>query len=640
MCGIAGFFPYKDLSASERETIARKMAGAIAHRGPDMDGVWLDETSPLVMAHRRLSILDLSEEGRQPMHSASGRYVIVYNGEVYNYRSLQEELRQDFRGHSDTEVMLAAMEEWGLEAAVKRFEGMFAFALYDRQERVLHFVRDRFGKKPLYLAQTQSGFYFASELKAITAVQNSRPEIDRSVVAQYLYWRYVPSPHCIYKNFWKIEPATIISLPLDKVQQFQRPQAFAKAYWSIAQTAEAGQREPFEGGEEDALNQLDEVLSQAVQERMISDVPLGAFLSGGVDSSLILALMRKGGQSVQSFTIGFEEGRYDEMPFARQVARHLGSDHQEYTVTPGATLETVERLPEMFDEPFGDPSTIPTWHICAMAKKDVTVVLSGDGGDEIFGGYGWYRKAQGLNRLFGAWPQPMRNALAALIVHTPPALAAPFSYYGAMTRPQLEKLAGFLRAGDLYELYARMITYGEASSTAIMQPPFEPLPTRPQLNPADLSSDTERLMVYDSLLFLPDDVLVKLDRTSMDVSLEARCPLLDSRVADFVWRLPLTMKIKGKQQKYILKQLLRRYLPEELIDRPKWGFSIPHSNWLRGPLKSWAADLLDAKVLGDQGFIKPEEVQKIWQAHQSGKADYGHALWTIVMFQQWMRRWG
>lgn len=586
MCGIVGYSGKSNL-----EYKVRSMVDVITHRGPDDEGLFTDETNALALSFRRLAIQDLSPAGHQPMTSLSGRYTVIFNGEIYNFEDLRKDLEQDYKGHSDTEVILTALDAWGLERTLARISGMFAIALYDRKEDLLHLVRDHMGKKPLYYGHGKDGFYFASEMKSILAALPEKPCLNRDVAALYFQWRYVPDPHCIFEGFHKLSPGHILTLPLDKPEKLE-----IKPFWSLRDIAA---KDPtFEGSKEDALNRLEEILSAATARRMIADVPLGAFLSGGIDSALIVAMMQQS-KKTQTFTIAFEDKKYNEAEHARAIAAHLGTDHTEMMLTAKEALETVPALPAMFDEPFGDPSAIPTYHVCRLAKHKMTVALSGDGGDESFGGYSWYKRAAKINAL------PLSH-LAGCVLG-----ALPLS-------PQVRKMASVMAARDDKTQYRALHSYWQIASLLNYEPKFLSTP---------LDNMQGGLMGYDSVMFLPGDVLTKVDRVSMANSLEVRAPLLDREVVEFAWSLPPEMRV-GKS---LLKELLYRHVPRELIDRPKQGFSIPHQAWLRGSLREWVESILEQP----HDLLDMPTVRKIWHAHVSGKADYGHLLWTITQFQSW-----
>jgi asparagine synthase (glutamine-hydrolysing) len=650
MCGIAGFVESRAAGAAELEARARRMADHLIHRGPDDAGLWTDPAVGLGLGFRRLSILDLSPAGHQPMCSASGRYMIVFNGEVYNFSELRGELEprgHAFRGHSDTEVLLAAVEEWDLDAAVRRFVGMFAFALWDRRDRTLHLVRDRLGIKPLYYGFSRGTLLFASELKAIRAHPDFTPEIDRKALTLLVRHGYIPTPYSIYCGISKLPPGSAISFRIDNSADPEL--ARSRPYWSFREIAERGEREPFRGSDEEARTELERLLKEAVGLRMIADVPLGAFLSGGIDSSTVVALMQVQSTSrVKTFTIGFQEEKFDEAAYARQVAAHLGTDHTELYLTPEETRGVIPKLPALFDEPFADSSQIPTYLVSRLARRHVTVSLSGDGGDELFGGYTQYTRAPWLWSRIGWIPLHLRRALAATL-----SASGTAGYNRLLGRRQLasehsrpatagekaHKLADALRVEDAWELHRHFSSHWKHPAKLVIggdEPPT--IFTDPSRRPS-LSGFPSRMLTTDTLGYLPDDILTKVDRASMAVSLEARVPVLDHRVVEFAARLPMHLKIREGQGKWLLRQVLHRYVPASLIERPKMGFSLPLSTWLRGPLRDWAEGLLAEERLRREGYFRPEPVRKIWAEHISRDRNAEDWLWDVLMFQSWLEHW-
>ncbi len=622
MCGWAGF--WKNGGVPDMADEVMRMADTLAHRGPDDSASWIDEESGIAFGFRRLSILDLSPAGRQPMRSASGRYIIVFNGEVYNFLELRKELGR-IRGGSDTEVMLAAIEAWGLDAAVKRFAGMFAFALWDRQERTLSLVRDRLGKKPLYYGWAGNALLFGSELKALRAFGRFSPEVDRGSLSLFLRYNSVPAPYSIYKNIFQVQPGCIV--------HFTSPASKREStYWSFRDVAEKGMRDPLAMSDGEAVDALESLLRDAVRLRMIADVPLGAFLSGGVDSSTVVSLMQaQSSRPVRTFSIGFDEDGFDEAGHARAVAARLGTEHTELYVSAENARAIIPRLPEIYDEPFADASQIPTFLVSQLARRDVTVTLSGDGADELFGGYPHYLgMAQGVWRKLRWCPAAVRrrvaNGMEAL---------APFGRAGK----RLHRLSDLVSAKTPEALYHRIVSHWKAPAGVVIGG-FEPPVARtdPSRWP-DGGEFAERMLFLDSVSYLPDDIFTKVDRASMAASLEARMPLMDHRVVEFAWRLPLDLKIRGGQGKWILREVLRRHLPRELVDRPKMGFCVPIAAWLRGPLRDWAEALLGERRLRDEGYFHPEPIRERWREHIGGKADWEYYLWDVLMFQAWAERW-
>jgi asparagine synthase (glutamine-hydrolysing) len=605
------------------------MSDAIIHRGPDDSGDFVDETHGLALGFRRLAIVDLSAAGHQPMTSASGRYVIVFNGEVYNYESIRRELisegaAPEFRGHSDTEVMLAAIEAWGLERAVKSFIGMFAFALWDTRERLLHLVRDRMGVKPMYYGFSRGTFFFGSELKSLRRHPDFAADVDRDAVAAYLRFLYVPAPLSIYRGICKQTPGTIVTLSR------ATSELHTTTYWSAAEVAERGERARFRGDEREAADELDSLLRDAVAMRMVADVPLGVFLSGGIDSSLVTALMQaQAAQPVKTFTIGFAEGEYDEARYAAAIARHLGTAHTELYVTPSEAMDVIPKLPEMYDEPFADSSQIPTYLVSMMARRHVTVSLSGEGGDEVFGGYRRYFEGQRVLRAFGRVPAPLRRAIGNGIAAVPPRRwDRLLAWRQPQSGTQMTKLARVLRAPSLDDFYWDVVTHWQnvVSGAAGFSPPA-----------VHIANPVERMMLLDQLTYLPDDILAKVDRASMAASLEAREPLLDHRVVELAWSLPPEMKVRGGTGKKILRDVLDRYVPRDLVDRPKMGFKVPIDSWLTGPLRGWAEDLLDETKLRGQGLLDVSAVRNVWRDFVSGRARQQDHVWAVLMLQAWFR---
>ncbi len=634
MCGILGALGPP--GAVTREELSRGLR-AIAHRGPDAEGVFVEPEAGVLLGHRRLSILDLSEAGAQPMRSASGRYVIGYNGEVYNFRELRRELKASghpFRGHSDTEVILAAVERWGVEEAVPRFVGMFAFALWDRAARRLWLVRDRLGKKPLYLALFGDTLLFASELKALHAFSLFRPGIDRDGLALLLRYRYLPDPRTIYREVVKLPPACLLSVEADALAATTPASLLAscRRYWSAREVALAGCHRPVRD-ERRAEETLEALLEEAVACRMVADVPLGALLSGGIDSTLVVALMqRRSPEPVRSFTIAFDDPAYDESAFARDIARHLGTEHRELRVTAADALELVPSLPAMFDEPLGDASVIPTALVCRLARRHVTVALSGDGGDETFGGYNRYFRALREARALALPPWIRRPAAAGLEL-----LAATAPRLGLRAKG-LGKRAERLRHPDFAALYRARVSHWERAERLVVGAGRPEMPVFASPPPA-FAEPAQFMMWADTESYLPGDVLVKVDRASMAASLEIRSPLLDHRVVEFAWRLPTSLRILDGTGKRILRRILGRHLPPQLFERPKRGFNVPLAAWLRGPLRDWAEDLLAEDRLRAEGYLDPGPIRARWREHLEGRRNWGHALWDVLAFQGWLAHW-
>ncbi len=645
MCGIAGFWAPGGLDESAL-TVLGKMTSAIRHRGPDDSGCWSDARIGLALGHRRLSVIDLSPEGHQPMTSRDGRYIIIFNGEVYNFLELRTELEASgarFRSESDTEVMLMAIQREGVVGAVRRFAGMFAFALFDRLEHRLHLVRDRLGEKPLYYGWAGDVLLFGSELKALRAHPAWRGDIDRGALALFLRHGYVPAPYSIYSGIWKVLPGTALTFELGASR---REPTYAE-YWSAKEVTELGIADVWSGNATELIDELDQVLRQTVRREMIADVPLGAFLSGGVDSSLVVALMQaESARPVRTFTIGFDEPEYNEADHAKAVARHLGTDHTELYVRPREALAVVPRLPTLYDEPFGDSSQIPTFLVSQLARHHVTVSLSGDGGDELFGGYDRYLLARRVWSLLRIVPRSARRALASGIRSIAPGrwdralrlvgLTRRASAARRVTGDRLHKLARILSLETQEAMYLDLMshwrdpdcmTLGGAEPTTVLTDPKRW---------AAVTGLLSRMMHLDLVMYLPDDILVKVDRASMAVSLESRAPFLDHRVVEFAWRIPPRLRVRDGSGKWPLRQLLRRFLPEELVERPKMGFGVPIDHWLRGPLKDWAAALLEESRLKREGYLDPKPIRQNWVEHQNGSRNWHYPLWDVLMFQAWL----
>jgi asparagine synthase (glutamine-hydrolysing) len=605
----------------------------------------------VALGHRRLAIVDLSAAGHQPMASTDGRYTLVYNGEIYNHLRLRDELAnaghadRGWRGHSDTETLLAAIQAWGLDATLARCAGMFAFALWDRERAVLTLGRDRLGEKPLYYGWQGEGersvFLFGSELKALRAHPEFSAQIDRSALRMLLRYNYIPAPHCIYKGIAKLMPGTLLEV------QYQQRTETVRSYWSLDKLARAGNVAPFEGGDREAADQLEMLAAESVAQQMVADVPLGAFLSGGVDSSLVAALMQKqSARPIKTFAIGFREEGFDEAVHARAVARHLGTDHTELYVGAEDALKVVPSLGGMYDEPLADDSQIPTFLVSQMAKAHVTVVLSGDGGDELFCGYNTYQMVNNLWHRLQPWPVPLRSLVARGVKAVQPSTwnrmadagraALPHSFRQANLGDKLHKGANLLASPDSDALYHGLISqWQDLDAVVIGGVETATLHGGDAERMAGLDA-SERMMLIDQLTYLPDDVLTKVDRASMNVSLETRVPLLDHRLVEFAWRLPIGMKQRDGQRKWILREVLYRHVPRELIERPKQGFSIPIGTWLRGPLRDWAEALLDERRLAQEGYFYPSVVRRQWQEHLSGKRNWQRQLWSVLMFQVWL----
>ena len=642
MCGIAGLW---DVSASttadELRRLTTAMADSLVHRGPDDDGVWLDETAGIGLGQRRLSIVDLSPAGHQPMVSANGRFVIVYNGEVYSHEELRPELAAlgiGFRGHSDTEVILEAIAAWGVERTVARLIGMFAIALWDRQDRTLTLIRDRLGIKPVYWRWDGKRLLFGSELKALRADAGWSPEVDQQAVASYLRHNYIPAPRSIYRGVRKLEPGRILTIRAGA-------EPVERQYWDARAVARDGLAAPFALSDRELTDQLEALLKDAVGRRMIADVPLGAFLSGGIDSSLVVALMQAQSTSrVKSFSIGFEEAGYDEAPHAKAVAAHLGTEHTELYVSSAHALETIPRLADWYDEPFADSSQIPTFLVSEMTRRHVTVALSGDGGDELFAGYNRYFLGAELWRKLGWLPGPVRRGVAGLIDAVPTGgwdrLAAllPRRLRPPQAGDKAKKFADILGLADAGAVYRRLVSQWEHPERLLPGVTEPRGPLWDEAMAGEFPDLVSRMQVLDIMTYLPDDILTKVDRASMAVALEARVPILDHRVVEFAARLPLSARIRDGQGKWLLRQVLDRHVPRALIERPKMGFGIPIDSWLRGPLRDWSESLLDPADLAQAG-LDPTPIRQCWHEHLSGNRNWQYRIWTILMLQAWRRRW-
>ena len=649
MCGITGYFEAVPRSTGEElEATAMAMAATLHHRGPDDSGVWADPVAGIVLAHRRLSILDLSPLGHQPMHSPCGRYVVTFNGEIYNFRALRQELDargQQFRGQSDTEVLVACVTEFGILSAVRRLNGMFAFALWDRRERQLYLVRDRLGEKPLYYGYLGTTLVFGSELKALRTHPEFDCSLNRDGLALYLRHSCIPAPFSIYEGISKVLPGTVIRISPEDTNRIPT----VTRYWSVEAAAEQGLANPFTGSEVDAVGQLDTLLRDAVKHRMEADVPLGAFLSGGIDSSLIVALMQaQSNQPVRTFTMGFHEAQYNEANHAKAVAQHLGTNHTELYVTPKEAMGVIPHLPALYGEPFSDPSQIPTFLVSRLARQDVTVVLSGDGGDELFGGYDHYLLGADVWQKIQRIPNPMRALLARSIravsrtqwnrLIAPIAHLLPHSTWQRNPGEKLHSVARVLTAEAPESLHLEMVSHWKQPAEIVLgaQEPLTAVTDHRRHLP--VAEYEPRMMYIDSLTYLPDDILVKLDRASMAVSLEARVPFLDHRLVEFSWHVPLAWKIREGKGKWLLRKLLQKYVPPALTERPKMGFGVPIDVWLRGPLREWAECLLEEKRMKDDGFFDPQQIRTKWEEHQRGTGQWEFFLWDVLMFQAWLEQ--
>lgn len=636
MCGIAGFLFSPRAVSGEPNELLRGMTSALMARGPDDEGHWLDSSAGVALGHRRLSVVDLSPAGHQPMISRSGRYVLVFNGEIYNHQEIRDELGEApeaWRGTSDTESLLAAIEAWGVRKALRRCVGMFAFALWDRADRILILARDRLGEKPLYYGQWAGMFIFASELKAFQAIPGFAPPIDRNALWHYFCQKAVPAPLSIYEGIGKLEPGQILTLKAEEGLSLSK--ARLDHYWSL-QDALAG--EPFRGTPEDAVIELKRLMLQSIGAQMVADVPVGAFLSGGIDSSTVVALMQSiSGRKVQTYSIGFEEAAFNEAAHAAMVASHVGTQHKELTVTAGESLAVIPKLAEIWDEPFADSSQIPTALLAALARSEVTVALSGDGGDELFCGYKRQLTASAIERL------PGKALLSTLLFAFGSSSAQvllrslPVGRIPKDVANRLRILSDTLAFGDPSQRY-RALAFQPDHWTFVLRDPSGKSMDR--ASPGSLGA-TDMLTLasaFDTLTYLPTDILAKVDRAAMAVSLETRVPLLDHRIVEFAFSLPSSYKVRDGRTKWPLRQILESFVPNALVDRPKMGFSVPIGEWLRGPLRSWAEDLLFSHSSGDE-FLNDRMIRNIWRDHQSGKWNYEEHLWRVLMFRAWQMRY-
>ena len=653
MCGLTGFITKsKRFLKIEIDQILSNMNATNIHRGPDSQGLWSDPNSGVWLGHQRLAVIDLTSVGHQPMKSASNRYVIIFNGEIYNHLYLRRAIETarkapKWRGHSDTETLLAAFDAWGIKSTLKKVNGMFAFAVWDKQKAILNLARDRLGEKPLYYGwqgtDDNAVFLFSSELQALRKHPIFEPKIDRSSLSLQLRYNYIPSPYSIYEGIKKLPPGSLLEVSLKQ----RKPKVWK--YWSGAEAAQSGSRNIFIGSNVKAIDLLEKLLKDAVNKQMTSDVPLGAFLSGGVDSSTIVALMQSQSKNpVKTFTIGFDDKDYNEAVYSKSVAKHLGTDHSELYVTPEQARNVIPNLADIYDEPFSDASQIPTFLLAQLARQHVKVALSGDGGDELFCGYNRYKITENLWKRIEILPIHMRKFLGLALTSVSPnkwnklvsilssvmSLSTRFTNLGE----KLHKGAGVITSNSVDDLYLGLVSHWQNPEAVVIngdEPPTlltQNIPTFSGLN------DIQRMMALDMLTYLPDDILTKVDRAAMSVSLETRIPFLDHRVVEFAWTLPQSMKLREGQTKWILRQVLYRHIPRSLIERPKMGFEVPIANWLRGPLREWAESLLNESRLNQEGFFYSKPIRQKWAQHLSGQRNWQYHLWSILMFQAWLEK--
>ena len=632
MCGLVGFWDGQS-SLQDPYSIISKMTDRLRHRGPNDKGIWCDAEQGIALGHRRLAILDLSSQGHQPMHSHNDRYVIIYNGEIYNYLELKKQLQKNnhhFTSHSDTEVILTLISSYGLDAALQRISGMFAFALWDKKNKVLHLARDRMGEKPLYYGRVNQCWVFGSELKAIRVYPHFENKVDRASLALLMQYGYIPAPNSIYEHIYKLPPGHYLSLTYSNRHSLPEP----KPYWSAIKVAQDGLHNPLHLTDKEVIQSTEELLSSIIRSRMISDVPIGAFLSGGIDSSLITALMQKNSsQPIKTFTIGFQDPAYNEAGYAKAIAQYLQTDHTELYIDADQAFNLIPNLPSIYDEPFADSSAIPTCLIAQLTRQHVTVCLSGDGGDELFGGYNRYLLGNTLSNMVRFLPYPLRLLLQkTLLALSSPSMEALLQYSKLpMIHHKLHKLSSVIAVKSTNDLYPYLISQWLDPQEIVKEG------GRTQYNPLLEKNDMiKKMMLYDTLFYLPDDIMVKVDRACMAVGLENRAPYLDHQLFAWTWRLASNMKIRNRTTKWLLREVLAQHIPQSLFARPKMGFSIPLGSWLRGPLRDWADALLNKSSIEAQGYLEAGPILKKWEEHLTGKRNWQYPLWTVLMFQAWL----
>ena len=646
MCGITGFISFELNNIIFKESI-NNMANKLINRGPDDQGIWCDPNLGIAMAHRRLSIVDVSTAGHQPIFSGCERFCMTFNGEIYNHHDLRLALPEsiNWRGHSDSETLINAISFWGLKKTLKEIVGMFAFVIWDRYKKKLIMVRDRLGEKPLYYGYVGKNLVFASELKAIEVFPNFKKRINRKSLEMYLKFGYIPAPYSIYENIYKLLPGNFIEFSLEDINSKNTPKS--SKYWSFESIAEVQQSNTYLSSDNESIDYLENLLKNTISGQLLGDVPIGAFLSGGIDSSSVVGIMQnQSSNPVNTFTVGFDEFGYDESKIAKEISSYFGTNHKDFILSPNDALDIIPKLHDIYDEPFSDVSQIPTFFLSKFASEHVKVCLSGDGGDESFCGY--YRHIAGpkIWRTLRYIPFPLRRIIVKFIQIFPISSWDSFYYYCETFLPKylrinspglkLQKLSELINTNSLFELYLSLISSWQSPENIILN--SNSIETNYPFKNLKLNDYHHELMYMDSINYLPNDILVKLDRAAMASSLETRLPFLDHRLIEFSWRIPLGMKLRNKKSKWLLRQVLKRYLPENLIDRPKAGFSVPIAGWLRGPLKSWAENLMDDKLIESQGYFSVIPIKKKWQEHLSGKQDWSQQLWTILIFQSWLQR--
>lgn len=637
MCGFAGFITNSEGFDSEKlRMTASRMNSVLDHRGPDDSGIWIDQEVGIALGHRRLSIIDLSSEGRQPMISSNGRYVICYNGEIYNYREIQKKVEEisgdlNLRGHSDTEVVLKAIEVWGLSKTLAELVGMYSIALWDRLEHTLYLVRDRMGEKPLYYTHIGKCLIFGSELKSLKEHPSFVGRIDRNSLALYMRYNYIPSPYTIYENVYKLLPGSMLTFKVNSRS------LDVKTYWSLKEKTVDGLNNKITLNETQAIDELDQLLKQSISQQMIADVTIGSFLSGGIDSSTVTAIMQtQSSKPVKTFSIGFNESKYNEAIYAKEISSFLGTDHTELYVEPHQAMEVIPKLPLLYDEPFADASQIPTYLVSKLAKNNVSVALSGDGGDELFCGYRRYILGEKLSNRLNTIPWNIRILTSNLLRFPSIETWDKILSMSQLSGSQIYSLSIALKSRNFESVYQILVSLWKEPELLVLGASEPPTIFTDQNNTSGINGSIDKMMYIDMMSYLPDDILVKLDRASMGVSLESRVPFLDHRIVEFSWKLPMSYKIREGQSKWILRQVLNRYIPKKMMDRPKMGFGMPIDSWLRGPLREWAEELLDDNKLKKQGYFNNYLVRQKWNEHLTGKKDNQHYLWSILMFQAWL----